>query len=45
MKIKADLTPSQYQLILALLREEVMLDRMGEKYRAAKTLTKLEAPK
>lgn len=43
MKIEMDLTPRQFTVLSALVREEVMLDRLGEKRRAAKILMKLEA--
>lgn len=43
MKIEMDLTPRQFSVLNALVREEVMLDRLGEKRRAAKLMEKLEA--
>lgn len=45
MKLNLDLTPRQYQLLLALIREEAILGRMGEKHRANVILEKLEGSK
>ena len=42
MKVVLDLTPRQYQLLLALVREEAILGRMGEKHRANIIIEKLE---
>lgn len=43
MKIEIDLTPRQFSLLCALVREEEILGRHGEKRRASTILTKLEA--
>ena len=43
MKIEMDLTPRQFTVLCALVLEEVMLDRLGEKHSASKILMKLEA--
>lgn len=40
-----DLTPRQYQLLCALVREESIIGRMGEKHRATQLLAKLEEAK
>jgi len=39
------LTPKQGELVLALLREEAILNRMGEQWRASQILKKVEDTK
>lgn len=42
MRLILDLTPTQFNLLTALVREESILGRLGEKRRATSILEKLE---